>query len=144
MDVDVVCSNWGVYGQRFAEVVMPLVQIQGSTNVTHTAGLIDSSPQLTALAGEGYALTWQGQQAGGPDDIFTAVYGADGQPVGGTSVVNVSNIVGFTSAQLTALAGGGYALTWQGQHADGPDDIFTAASRWLASASRSYLSKHGY
>ena len=116
---DIFTAVYGADGQPIGDTSV--------VNVSNTAGLEDFAPQVTALAGGGYALTWY-ELADGRYEIFTAVYGADGQPIGGTTVVNVSNTADLSEAvpQVTALAGGVYALTWHGQTAGGTFDIFTA------------------
>ena len=93
-------------------------QLVGSADTTQSQ--IETMPVATALAGGGYALAWQGFQAG-PSDLFTAVFNAQGQQ---TSVpADVSNGAGNGAVAfpvLTSLSTGGYAATWQN------GDIFTA------------------
>ncbi|MEW5797333.1 MAG: cadherin repeat domain-containing protein, partial [Candidatus Zixiibacteriota bacterium] len=105
----------------------------GTSNVTNNGPFLwDHNPRVTALAGGGYALTWYGDApATGVNgyDIVTAVYTDDGQPVGGTSVVNVSNTTTLreTDVQIAALTNGGYAMVWTAAPiAGGTPEVFTA------------------
>lgn len=92
-------------------------QLVGSADTTQSQ--IETIPVVTALAGGGYALAWQGFQAG-PFDLLTAVFDAQGQQI--SPFVNVSSGAGNGNVVfpvLTGLSTGGYAATWEN------GDIFT-------------------
>jgi hypothetical protein len=88
----------------------------------------DSVPQITALSGGGYVVVWQGTTSDAGTDIFLQQFSNNGQPAG-----NMQRLEGISGAaladtapQLTALADGGYVVTWQGATNDSQlTDIFT-------------------
>jgi hypothetical protein len=118
---DVFTTVYGANGQP----------VPGSTivDVTQTDPSNDYDVQVTPVAGNRFAITWLTQGQSGPFEIYTTVYGADGQPVPGSSIVNVTNnndaLIWDYAPRVTALTGGGYALTWYSQVTGSNSDIFT-------------------
>ena len=102
----------GVYVQRFDDAgvavgnTVPLIA-QGSSS--------NASPQVTVLDSGSYVVTWQGQTSG---DYHIYVQQFDATGTASTPVVldastgNSSNYE--TQPQITALANGGYVVTWSG------------------------------
>lgn len=88
----------------------------------------DTVPQITALSGGGYVVAWQGATSDAGTDIFVQQFSSTGQTVG-----NMQRLQGLsgtalndTAPQLTALADGGYVVTWQGATNNNQStDIFT-------------------
>ncbi|GJL37317.1 hypothetical protein TUM17576_41370 [Enterobacter hormaechei] len=109
-------NNGGVYVQRFDDVgvavgnTVPLAA-PGSSN--------NASPQVTVLDSGGYVLTWQGQTSG-DYHIYVQQFDATGTASTTNPVVldattgNTSNYE--TLPQITALANGGYVVTWSGNN----------------------------
>ena len=109
-------NNGGVYVQRFDDAgvavgnTVPLAA-PGSSN--------NASPQLTVLDSGGYVLTWQGQTSG-DYHIYVQQFDATGTASTTNPVVldattgNTSNYE--TLPQITALANGGYVVTWSGNN----------------------------
>lgn len=107
-------------------------QTVGSQTDAHVAG----------LANGGFAITWtdyterRSQQTpypstttadGSESGIKAQLYAADGTRIGGETVVNTT-IYGFqTQPTITALANGGYVVSWQG-----PGSQFDLRGRMLA------------
>ena len=75
-----------------------------------------SQPQITALADGGFAVTWVSFDNGGC--VRGRVFAADGTPVNGSDfLVSTANTKSHdprsTVPQITALADGGFAVTWK-------------------------------
>ena len=69
-----------------------------------------SMPQITALADGGFAVTWTSWRQ---RDIRGRVFAADGTPVNGSDfLVSTTNAGYAMRPQITALADGGFAVTW--------------------------------
>ena len=101
---------------------MPFNVIQAPTVITGTLfGVIDPQ-EIATLSNGGYVLTYDASAAFPNTDVFSVVFGPQGQFVGSEDTTQ-SQIE--TIPAVTALAGGGYALAWQGFQA-GPFDLFTA------------------
>ena len=105
-------NGGGVYVQRFDDAgvavgnTVPLIA-QGSSN--------NASPQVTVLDSGSYVVTWQGQTSG-DYHIYVQQFDATGTP--STQVVldaSTGNSTNYeTVPQITALANGGYVVTWSG------------------------------
>ena len=105
-------NGGGVYVQRFDDAgvavgnTVPLIA-QGSSN--------NASPQVTVLDSGSYVVTWQGQTSG-DYHIYVQQFDATGTP--STQVVldaSTGNSTNYeTLPQITALANGGYVVTWSG------------------------------
>jgi methionine-rich copper-binding protein CopC len=85
----------------------------------------DSTPQVTALADGGYVVTWQAFTSNNStSDVFVQRFDADSSAVGDPHALN--GLEGHDSMpQVTALADGGYAVTWQAFTSDNStSDVF--------------------
>ena len=59
-------------------------------------------------------MTWQSLDDGSNYDIRARVFAADGTPVNGSDfLVSTANASNQVNPQITALADGGFAVTWQ-------------------------------
>lgn len=86
---------------------------------TYTIG-DQSSPLVAALADGGWVVTWTSTgQDTGAGGIFQQAYNADGTTRGGEAQVNASSVFNQTSPQITALADGGWVVTWLSDLQDG-------------------------
>jgi len=77
-------------------------------------GVGESDPKVAALAGGGFVVAWT-DNAGDASGlgIRAAVIGANGAPITGNILVNVVSQVGNQrEASVTALADGGFFVTW--------------------------------
>jgi Putative Ig domain/Bacterial cadherin-like domain/RTX calcium-binding nonapeptide repeat (4 copies) len=101
-------------------------QVVAPINVSDTPNVDDQGAVVAALSNGNYALTWRSGTFGGDYDIFTAVYAANGQQIAAPLDVTNTNAVNESDMHVAALSTGGYAVTWEGQAADGSSDIFTA------------------
>ncbi len=101
--------------QNLAVTVLPVpatpaIRLQGEP------GLWNSSPQLTALQGGGYVVTWNGATSSTTlgRDIFVQRYDAANTAVGTTTRLNGD--YWDENPQVAALADGGYVLGWNTEY----------------------------
>jgi hypothetical protein len=90
--------------------------------------LNDSEPQITALADGGYVVAWIAETSDGQStDIFTQRYDSANIPVGTTQrLQGMAGDMFDLRPQITALADGGYVVTWFAETSDGQStDTFT-------------------
>ena len=82
------------------------------------------SPQIIALDGGGFVVTWTDFSQRGDTSslaVRAQVFGADGDKIGSEILVNTTTEDAQTSPQITALDGGGFVVTWtdgSGQNGD--------------------------
>jgi Ca2+-binding RTX toxin-like protein len=110
--------SWGVYQQAYNADGSAL---GGEVRVNSYVASDQQFPQITALAGGGWVVTWvsEGQDEFGGTGVYQQAYNADGSALGGEVRVN-SYVTGFQEAQqITALAGGGWVVTWVSAGQDG-------------------------
>ena len=82
-------------------------------------------PQITALNGGGFAVSWT-DWSSGDQDVRAQVFAADGTSVGGEALVNTTTSGHQTMPEITALASGGFVITWQDTSETGGDTSDTA------------------
>ncbi|WP_183451189.1 putative Ig domain-containing protein, partial [Microvirga lupini] len=117
MSVDQDGSGWGIYAQRYGAEGTPL---GGELRVNTTTFSNQMFPAITALAGGGYVVTWMSSgQDGSGYGIYAKRYGADGAALGGEIRVNSTTASDQANPAITALAGGGYVVTWMSINQDG-------------------------
>ena len=107
-----------IYGQCYAATGEPVgVEFQINTYTDDAQG----APVLTALADGGFVVTWMSQHQDGYYGwgIFGQRYSGDGEPVGEEFQVNTYANHGQESPAITALADGGFVVTWE---SSGPPD----------------------
>lgn len=71
-------------------------------------------PQIVGLKGGGYVIVWSEniENSGSYTEINAQVFDANGQKVGGELEINVNETGSQQYHKITALAGGGFAITW--------------------------------
>jgi hypothetical protein len=84
------------------------------------------APSATALADGGWVVAWQSlAQDGTGWNIHQRRYDGAGVPDGAESIVNVAASDDQQSPGVTALADGGWIVTWQGDEPGGaPGDVY--------------------
>jgi hypothetical protein len=110
-------SGSGVYQQRYnADGTLK----DGEQRVnTYTTDWQDH-PRVTALADGGWLITWASYtQDGSSNGIYQQRYNADGTRLGGEQRVNTYTDGSQTTAAVTALADGGWLVTWASDGQDG-------------------------
>lgn len=92
----------------------------GETRLNTTTAGDQSSPQIALLAEGGWVVTWQSEnQDGSGLSICQRVFTADGDT--GEIRVNTTTAGDQKAAQVAALAGGGWVVTWQSPGTSGTD-----------------------
>ena len=128
--VDVFTAVYDALGQQLSTPV----------NVSNGDAFLAYPSPITVLSNGAYALVWEGQPVGSVDgttDIFTAVFDAQGQEV--VAPLNVSNSAGIYDAlaDVTALANGAYAMSWE-SGAGGVLDVLTAVYQYVDTSNFTY------
>jgi Ca2+-binding RTX toxin-like protein len=118
----------GIFTQRYNASG---AKVGGETLVNTTLAGEQSQPSVVGLLNGGYVVTWSGLNTGGADCIFTQQYGASGAKVGGETVVNTTTAGFRDSPEITALADGGYVVTWGAEET--PGDFGSYLQRFNAS-----------
>ncbi len=112
-------SDNGVYGQRYdadGGTVGGEFQIN-----SHTANDQDS-PDVTGLTGGGFVVTWQSDgQDGSWEGVYGQLYGADGGTLGAEILIPFYTADTQADPSVTALADGGFLVTWESRHVGAPD-----------------------
>jgi Ca2+-binding RTX toxin-like protein len=118
----------GIFTQRYNASG---AKVGGETLVNTTLAGEQSQPSVVGLLNGGYVVTWSGLNTGGADCIFTQQYSASGAKVGGETVVNTTTAGFRDSPEITALADGGYVVTWGAEET--PGDFGSYLQRFNAS-----------
>ena len=124
----------GVFAQRF-DATGAAVGSEFQVN-TFTAD-DQSEPAVIGLAGGGFVVVWTDDtQDGSGGGVYAQRYDVNGVAVGGEFRVNTDRINSESDADVTALADGGFVVSWTaGSNQDGSSDgVF--AQRFAADGSR--------
>jgi len=107
-------SGYGIYTQRYDASG---AAVGGETLVNSTTAGNQQLPSIASLNDGGYVVAWQSDsnQDGWATGIYTQRYDASGVAVGGETLVNSFWVFAQTNASVSALAGGGYVVTWQSE-----------------------------
>ena len=110
-------SGDGVYQQAFSDTGAP-VGIETRVNTFTTNDQV--APQITALTGGGWVVTWRSAaQDGDGAGVYQQAYSAAGAMAGVETRVNTTTAGSQTAQQIAALEGGGWVVTWVSPDADG-------------------------
>ncbi len=110
-------SGDGIYAQRYDAAG---AVVGDETRINATTVSDQSAPAMTALADGGYVVTWQSYgQDGSGDGIYAQRYDAAGGVVGDETRINATTVNDQSAPAITALADGGYVVTWQSADQDG-------------------------
>ncbi len=94
--------------------------VGGEVEVNNSTDSTGPSPKVAALADGGWIVTWA---SWGEDELGTNLflrrYAADGSPAGERERINTYATDYQTDAKVTALAHGGYVVTWTSSGQDG-------------------------
>lgn len=110
-------SGDGIYGQRFtANGACSGAEFQ--INTTISDGQI--YPSATALSDGGWVVMWQSIESDGASyGIYGQAYTANGSKRGAEFRVNTTTANDQSNSSVTALADGGWVVTWQSNGQDG-------------------------
>ena len=101
-------SGYGVYQQRYKADG----SLRGSEQKIHSTTFnIQTLPNVTALTDGGWVVTWQASDGSSPS-VYQKRYSADGSLIGGEQRVNTYTTGNQERADVTALADGGWVVTW--------------------------------
>ncbi|RZJ27649.1 MAG: hypothetical protein EON85_10770, partial [Brevundimonas sp.] len=114
---DASSGNTDIKAQVFAASG---AKLGGELMVNTAVAGAQSVPQITALDGGGFVIVWQDSSLGNGGAVGDAsglatkaqMYGPDGLPLGAEIRVNTQTSSDQSQAQITALAGGGFAVVW--------------------------------
>ena len=115
-------SGAGVSGQRY-DAAGNEVGSEFQVN-TETSGNQDT-PVVAGLVGGGFVVAWESAgQDGGGDGIYAQRFDAAGNPVDSEFRVNETTSSDQTIPEITALANGGFVITWQGNGTGDSSGVF--------------------
>ena len=83
---------------------------------------LQGSPSVTALAGGGFVVTWysfDGKEDESESGIKARIFAADGTAAGDEFLINTETDGAQSLPAVTALADGGFAVTWESEDDDG-------------------------
>jgi hypothetical protein len=107
----------GIYQQRYTADGSK-TGVETPVN-TYTTGLQYEST-VTALADGGWVVTWETDNLDGNDTaVYQQRYAADGGKTGADALVNTYTTKGQGAPTVTALADGGWVVTWTSDGQDG-------------------------
>ena len=110
-------SGWGIYGQRYD---MAGAIAGGEFRINTTVAGDQIRPSVTSLAGGDFVVTWESLDGAGSGTTLCAQrYDPAGAKVGGEVAVDTSVAHSGSSPLVTALAEGGFVVTWQSYLQDG-------------------------
>ncbi|MHB1186315.1 PKD domain-containing protein, partial [Thiobacillus sp.] len=109
-------SSAGIYAQRYNTAG---VAAGGEFKVnTFTTGN-QYEAKVATLVGGGFVVVWRSDnQDGSSASVYAQRYNADGTTAGGEFRVNESTVGGQYQPDVTALANGGFAVTWYNDNYD--------------------------
>jgi len=105
----------GQYGGIYAQILEADGTKIGGVSLVNTTVVGDQfDPQIVALAGGGYVIIWTDYLSTGSAsfEINAQVFSANGVKIGDELDINVNETNAQRLQKITALAGGGFAVTW--------------------------------
>jgi Ca2+-binding RTX toxin-like protein len=114
-------DNTGIHQQIYAangDTVGSETQVN-----TYTTN-IQAGPQMAALAGGGWVVTWWGEGTGDGDGVFQQRFTGDGDAVGSQALVNSYTTNSQLFPAVAALADGGWVVTWRGEGTGDSEGVF--------------------
>lgn len=94
-------------------------KIGGQTLVNTTTSGSQEEPRVVALSDGGYLVAWDGNGIGDTNGVFIQRFSANGTKVGAETRINTTTTSNQEFASITALADGGYVISWESYSADG-------------------------
>lgn len=110
-------SLWGDGQDVFVQLFDSAGEPAGPPFIANTAAENQHAGSVAVLASGDFVVTWHDVRsaASGQVDVVAQRFSADGTKIGGEFIVN-SPGTGFNQdSELTALAGGGFAITWESE-----------------------------
>jgi Ca2+-binding RTX toxin-like protein len=112
-------AMWGDSSDVFAQIHDSAGAPAGPSFVVNTTQMTQLPGSIAVLASGDFVITWDDQSTWGNSDIRGQRFSADGSRLGAEFVVNEEAVgTGFQSgSEVTALAGGGFVVTWESEGA---------------------------
>ncbi|WP_253561156.1 beta strand repeat-containing protein [Pseudomonas laurylsulfativorans] len=124
-------NRFDIYAQRYDATGNRV----GSETQVNTHSLdVQYIPAVTALNDGGWLVSWSSFSTGYGDDIYFQRYNANGQAVGGQTLVNSLQYANQSQSfsDVTALADGGWVVTWESGGSQDGDALAIYAQRYNA------------
>ncbi|MGH8350337.1 MAG: beta strand repeat-containing protein, partial [Pseudomonas sp.] len=124
-------NRFDIYAQRYDATGNRV----GSETQVNTHSLdVQYIPAVTALNDGGWLVSWSSFSTGNGDDIHFQRYSANGQAVGGETLVNSLHYANQSQSisDVTALADGGWVVTWESGGSQDGDALAIYAQRYNA------------
>ncbi|WP_298595776.1 hypothetical protein, partial [Zoogloea sp.] len=116
-------SGAGVYGQRYDAAG---AAAGGEFRVNESTAGGQYQPDVSALPGGGFAVTWyndnyDGSGSGSYQDVYVREYAADGTALGGQLKANTPTATQSTQSEpaVASLGSGNYVVVWRSEGQDG-------------------------
>lgn len=121
-------SGWGIYAQIYsADGTRSGSEFRVNSTVTD----YQVTPEVAALEGGGFAITWTSNlQDGSGYGVYAQAYDSAGATIGSETQVNTFAANDQAQPFIAALAGGGYVITWTSILEDGSVSGVYAQSFW--------------
>jgi large repetitive protein len=112
-------DGYGIFAQRYNAVGVT-VGSEFRVNTYTTSG--QYAPTITALTDGGFVVSWTSEdQDGSGQGIYAQRYDAAGQAAGPEFRVSTTTLNSQSYQTITALADGGFVVSWQAANQDGSD-----------------------
>ncbi len=109
-------NGWGIYGRRYDASGAA----QGGEIAISTGNFDQQTASVTGLPGGGFVVTWMSYlQDGSGWGIYGRRFDASGAAVTGEFLVNSTTVSDQLYPSITALADGGFVVTWMSYLQDG-------------------------
>lgn len=112
-------ASWDTHAQRRGSRLANAAEstLTGAEFVVNSTTTMNQTvPQIAALTNGGFAIVWEDDSGSdgvnGFKSLNARVFGPTGTPVANNFVVNTANAFDQSAAQITALTGGGFVITW--------------------------------
>ncbi|MCV6622907.1 MAG: Ig-like domain-containing protein [Cellvibrionaceae bacterium] len=107
---DIYAQRYNAAGEKVGEAFLVNQEQVGNQSHSDAVGLDDG----------GFVLTWQSEdQDGDKLGVYARRYDADGQAMGDEILINEFTQSNQSLAEITALEGAGFAVTWMSEEQDG-------------------------
>ncbi len=136
-------EGWGIYAQHFLPSGAGFAQVGGSIHVSQTTQDNQALPRSTQLANGDIVVTWNSDgNAGDPGlGVYFRIIRPDQTPPLNTAPALIGGevrVAGTTAGQqfmdedgITALAGGGFVVVWEGNGTDSASGEADASGVWF-------------
>jgi hypothetical protein len=114
-------SGYGVFLQRFDANG---ATVDGEVHVNTTTSSNQEYPVVTVLADGGWVVAWDGPGTGDTEGVFLRRYDANGDPVGGETLVNTTTTNAQNKPAITTLSDGGWVVAWHGNGTGDSSGVF--------------------